>query len=369
MKILIINLILHTHEKGVIPRRHTNHDCMIYNMARGFVENGHEVTIAASEEYRALQADEEPFEVVYFPSRLPRVFKPAVLPFPKGLRSLLRSRNYDLIISSEVFSVGSLMASLASKTPLVIWHELGDHQRFMKQLPSIIWYNFVARLLMRRARVVARSEKAREFVARYMPDVAEETVEHGSNSTIFHPGEEADNSFIIVARLVERKQPVKILTSFLEFIKRSGREDYVLHVVGEGPKREEMERMVSEAGAEKNVHFHGFLSHEKFAAIGRRSKGMLVNTLGDLNMVSVSEAILNGTPVLMNTVPLTAGFVNSNRLGIAKADWGADELEEMADRYEEFHSQCVAVGPTLSEKASAAKLVRLMPAAQRSKRE
>ena len=94
MNILLLNLILHTPEKGVIPRRQTNHDSMIYNMARGFVANGHSVTLVASEEYRPMLPESNSFNVIYLPSRLPSVFKPSLLPFPVGLyRFLKKNKN------------------------------------------------------------------------------------------------------------------------------------------------------------------------------------------------------------------------------------------------------------------------------------
>lgn len=359
MNILIVNLILHTHEKGVIPRHKSNHDCMIYNMARGFVANGHRVTLAASEEYRPELPDAEDFKIVYLPSKLPQIFKPSLIPWPCGLRELIKEGCFDVIISSETFQIASLQAVRTAKVPVVIWQEMAVHQRKMKKIPSKLWHNLVAPLLMRKAIVVGRSAAARDFISKYMPIVRQEYVDHGCNSSIFYPSNECDDSFIIVSQLIERKQPLKMLRAFMDFVHRPGREGYKLHVIGRGPLLEDMRLMAKEGGIEDNVMFHGFLPHSEFAAIGRRAKGMLVNTLQDLNMVSIPEAIINGTPVLMNTVPYTASFVNDKGLGIARDDWGADELEQMADGYGQFHAACVAIRDTLTEKAAAKRLADL----------
>lgn len=359
MKILIINLILHTHEKGVIPQRRSNSDSMIFNMARGFVAAGHEVTLIASEEYRAETADDEPFGTIYLPSRLPRIFKPAVLPWPAGLRRYIRNHPADLIISSEVFSLASLIAVRTADCPVIFWQELATHQRFMKKIPSLFWYNAVASMLMRRGIAVGRSENAKSFISKYLPKVSEETVDHGCNGEVFFPGAVSEDSFVIISQLIPRKQPMKMLRAFLEFIRRPGREGYRLHVIGDGSEREAMQRLVAEAGAEENVVFHGFLSHSLFAPISRRSKGMLVNTLMDLNMVSIPESIINGTPVLMNSVPYSAGYVRAEGLGIVADEWGADELERMADGYEEMHDRCVAYRDNLTNIGCAKKLVKI----------
>ena len=133
MNILLLNLIVNTPDNGLIPCRETNHDSMIYNMARGFVSNGHTVTIIASEEYRPHQPENNSFDVIYLPSRLPFIFKPALLPFPGGLyRHLKKNKDkYDLVISSETFSIASLIATIALPGKVMIWQELPTHQRLL----------------------------------------------------------------------------------------------------------------------------------------------------------------------------------------------------------------------------------------------
>lgn len=43
---------------------------------------------------------------------------------------------YDLIITSEVFSLNSLMAYRAAPDKTIIWHELAKHNAIMKKIPS-----------------------------------------------------------------------------------------------------------------------------------------------------------------------------------------------------------------------------------------
>ena len=359
MRILIVNLILHTHEKGVIPIRNTNHDCMIYGMARGFVANGHDVTLAASEEYRCTEPEDNPFEVVYFQSRLPKVFKPWRIPWPKGLGKYIKEHHFDLVFSSEIFSVGTLIASRNAKCPVVAWQELAQHNRMMHRLPSRIWYGIVTRLMMCHIIAIGRSLAARDFISRYCPKTSPEIVDHGCDGDVFYPSDEADDSFVIISQLIERKRPLEMLEAFLKFIHKPGFENYRLDVIGDGPMRQAMEERVRQAEAGKNVVFHGFMSHRDFAPISRKAKGMLVNTMQDLNMVSVPEAIANGTPVLMNSVPYTASFVRDNTLGIVRDDWDEDTLEELARGYDRFHEACARISKTLTCTASAEKIVHI----------
>ena len=51
MKVLILNPILFTADNNVIPQVKSIKDTMIYNMCLGFKRLGHDVTLAAAEEY------------------------------------------------------------------------------------------------------------------------------------------------------------------------------------------------------------------------------------------------------------------------------------------------------------------------------
>lgn len=165
MNILILNFILSTPVDGKIIRRDTNRDTMIYNMARGFVKNGHTVTLLCADEFRPLREETNDFEVVYFKSRLSRLFKPWLLPFPAGLARYLRRHKdeVDMVLTVETFSVPTLIASAVCRDKLMIWQEMSYHQRLMRNLPSKIWHNIVMPLSIRGVLTVPQSEAARQI--------------------------------------------------------------------------------------------------------------------------------------------------------------------------------------------------------------
>lgn len=343
MNILIQNFILSTAVGGRIIRRESNRDTMIYNMARGFVANGHTVTLLASEEFRPLQPEANDFEVVYFPSRWPRVFRPWLLPWPKGLRRWLRDNagRFDMVLSVEAFSIPSLIAARVCPGKLLVWQEMAAFQRLFFRIPAKIWYNAVCRLFMRRVPVVAMSPQARDFVSRFMSEVSDEIVGHGADGSVFFPADAVGNYFVVVSMLVGRKRIDTILRSFADYVQTEGCADISLKIIGEGPQEGELKELSRQLGIAHRVHFCGFLSHHEMAAVERQAIAMLVNTASDNNMVSMTEALANGTPVLTNVVPLSAYYVQAYSLGIVKDGWGADELRQMVDRRGEFHANCV----------------------------
>lgn len=361
MNILIVNLILSTAEKGVITRRTTNSHTMIHTMARGFRRLGHTVTLVASEEYRPTEPERQDFDIKYFRSRVPRVFKPDLLPWPAGFGRWLRRhhKEYDLVITSDTFSMATFTIAQICPEKAVVWHELSKFQRAMCQIPARVWYGLVTRLGMRRLPVVARSEAARRFISRFMPRTRQELVDHGTDADIFFPGDVRGNNFMIISQLIPRKRIDRMIRHFAEFVAMPGRGGYTLDIVGDGPLRAELEALVDELGVGCNVTFRGYMYHPEWSNIARGAIGLLIDTESDLNMVTVAESIANGTPVLTNTVPTNSCFVDSSGVGIVRDGWGAEELCLMADRYETHHEACCRVRHLLTNEDCARRLIEL----------
>lgn len=362
MKVLIINCILSTAEHGIIKRKETISDCMISNFARGFIELGHTVTLLASEEFRPTGDDEGlPFDVVYFPSRLPQLFKPSLLPWPKGMRRWLKAHAdaYDLVIASESFQISSLIAARVCPSRLLIWQEMDRHQRLLFKLPSKFWYHVIVPLLMSKVTVVPRSEPARRFMRQYSNHVSDVIVDHGTDAHTLFPGDATDKSFIVVSQLVERKQVDRIIKKFARLVAMDAYKDYRLDIIGDGDQADALKRLTADLGIKDRVIFHGFLSHKRLAEPLRRATALLVDTSSDLNMVTIAEAITSGTPVVTNTKPSTASFVAINGLGIASDHWDENDLIKVIENYDRMHQACVKEGQELTNVACARKMIKV----------
>lgn len=358
MNILIINCTLASCENGVIPRLKSIKDCMICNFASGFAAQGDDVTIIASEEFRPTEHEEYPYKVIFMRSRFPAVFKPYVFQWPAQLRGYLRENigSFDMVISSEAFSMATLLAAGICGSKMVIWQEMDRHQRTGFTLPSRLWYNTITRFVTTRALVVGRSIPARRFIARYASRVADEIVDHGANGDVLYPAEAADRAFIVVSQLVERKNVGSIIGKFADFISDGNYSDYRLDIVGRGDQEQALREQVARLGISQNVIFHGFMSHSELAALLRRARAMLIDTHSDLNMVSVPEAIVSGTPIVTNMAPTTAEYIRLKGLGIACDGWNAAHLREIAENYPRYHAACLAARGDLTREGCASKM-------------
>lgn len=102
MNILILNPILYTAERNIIPNVDSIKDTMIYNMCIGFVALGHNITLCAAEEFRPQKREDYDFDVHFFRSDWTHFFHHLCFLSLKTCYTILRSFIRILIVSSQV---------------------------------------------------------------------------------------------------------------------------------------------------------------------------------------------------------------------------------------------------------------------------
>ncbi len=351
MKVLILNPILFTADNNIIPQVKSIKDTMIYGMCMGFVKLGHTVTLAAAKEYMPTEKEDYDFEVKFFKSDFTHVCKPSVLPYSNELSRWLKRHHqeFELVIASEVFQFATLFAAHICPRKTVVWQELTAHQNKMHQIPSKIWHNVVVRLWMNRvATTVPRSRKAQCFISRYMPRVSGTIIDHGIDLDKFTASTEKERRIISSSQLIHRKNVDGIIHIFSRFHQLKGYEDIQLTIAGRGKEEENLKKLVRELGLQEAVEFVGFLPQDVLGRYISRSLAFLVNTRKDLNMVSIPESIVSGTPILTNRQPASADYIARNRLGIAKEYWNEIDLKDIIDHHAEYVENCLNYRKKLS---------------------
>ena len=344
MNVLIINCILYTSfDCDVIPKRSSISDCMICNLARAFVELGHSVTLLASADYKPTNNEKQEFNIIYFESKLASVFNPKVLPYPKGLFKYLKnnSENFDIVISSEVFSIASLISARTCPEKLLIWQELDLFQHKFFQLPAKFWHYIAVPLFMRNVKVVARSSQAKKFISQFNDNVSPEIVDHGMDGNKFYPSNETNDYFIVVSRLLPLKCIDKIIYTFAQFISNNSYSHYKLKIIGYGSEYERLTQLAQNLGIEYNIEFCGFLDHNEMAEHLRHAKALLISTKHDLNMISITESITCGTPIVTTSIPLTSAIIKQREFGIVDDDWNEKTLELLIRNYKKYKTNCI----------------------------
>jgi len=362
MNILVLNSILFTANNNIIPQVVSVKDTMIYNMCLGFVQAGHQVTLIAASEYKPIQPEKYDFNVVFFPSVLQRIFLPSVLPLQPRLWHYLRreSNRFDMIVTSEAFALPSLFAALICPRKTIIWQEMALFQKKFFKIPAVVWHYIIIPLLMRKIKIVVpRSVQAEKFIRKYFNNVSCNIVDHGVNVEKFTLTEGKKRQFICVARLMPKKGIDGIIERFSQFVKMEGYEDIKLYIAGKGEIQEQLEQQVRYLQLKENVVFLGFLDHNTLSRYVRESFAILVNTLQDLNMISIPESIVSGTPVVTNLVPTSSAYIAANQLGIAKDKWDASDLKIIVDDNAFYVANCIAFREKLTNVYLAKKIIEI----------
>lgn len=350
MRVLVINPIMYTSETKRIQRTDTIKDTMMYDLCLAFHESGHQVTLVGGEPFKPENDETYPFEVLWWECRGQKLFMPHCLPFMPATWQYVKKGSYDLILSSEVFSLNSLMAYWAAPEKTIIWHELAKHNAIMKQIPSKVWYNFVARFFMRNVKVVARSKEAGDFIRKYCRNTYGRIIDHGVNLDKFQPEITKNNWFVVCSQLIGRKRIDGILQRFAAYLEKYD-PDTRLYIAGDGERKEELKALAKKMGIEEKVVFTGKISHEELLPVLSRAKALLVNTMKDNNMVSIVESIAVGTPVVTTDVPLNSAYIKKYCLGIAKKDWDEEDLAKIVENNENYVQNCMNYRERLSTKA------------------
>lgn len=350
MKVLIVNPILYTSETENIKRVESIKDTMIYDLCLAFHKKGISVTLAAAEDYKPVSNEDYPFEIKWFRCVGKRLFKPNVLPCCPDIVKFAQAEDFDLIISSEVFSVNTFMLARRLSDRLIIWHELAKHNKIFKEMPSKIWYGFIAKHFFKNAFIVPRSAEARIFISAYCKNVSETIIDHGVNLDKFESKTVKENYFIVASQLIKRKRVNLIIEKFNDYLKKYD-PSCLLYIMGEGDEKTALEEQVRSLGIEENVKFFGKMPHGELKKYLAGAKAMLVYTEKDNNMVSIVEALACTTPVITTPVPYNASYIRLNDLGIVDSRWGADEMHSIVKNEAFYIGKCLEYRHRLSNES------------------
>ena len=327
-----------------IKRLESIEDTMIVDLCKGFVKNGHQVTLIASEEYKPLKDEKFDFEILYFENWISKFVKsfPHGLPMLKGLKFYLRknSDQFDIVISSELFTPPTITAAKVCPEKLIVWQEFGFHLPTLHAIPSKLWHKYiVGKYIKKKVLVVPRANVTAQFVRQYCDRVSDVVINNCINIDMFHVSDTKDNYLIILSRLIPGKNIEYIIDKFLRYKSIHPESSIGLKIVGDGPMRDALQGMIP-ITLKKDIVFLGRLPHKELSSVLSKAKGFLCCTNAELNMISMTESIVAGTPILTNCIPLQYKLVNDERLGIAKDYWDETNIHDLICNSAEYSKNC-----------------------------
>ena len=241
--------------------------------------------------------------VRYAASRLPKAtFARRVRAMAAGAAHLRRSGFTPEVVHAHVFSAGFPAALLARRmrVPLVV----SEHYTGFPRGTLSRWDRLIAKRTFRAADLVcpASADLARHLErlqrhARFrpMPNVVDTNV-------FFPPAAELEGParLLNVASLHDKKGHAHLLRAFAHV--RSERPDALLEVVGDGPRRAELERLAERLGVGGVVRFLGTREKDEVAQLMRSAHLFVLASLWENAPHVVIEALASGLPVVATDV-------------------------------------------------------------------
>lgn len=121
-------------------------------------------------------------------------------------------------------------------------------------------------------------------------------------------------NFLTVSRLV----PIKRIENILHAVRKISREDasVLLHIVGDGPERKSLEKVVVNFGIEQHVIFHGYQSGYALGVLYSECDCFVLASEYEGWSMVVIEAATSGLPVIMTDVGCAGEFIIAEESGI-----------------------------------------------------
>lgn len=231
-----------------------------------------------------------------------------------GLIRSLRRTTADVVHAHNIHSLPLATAVLGTGRPVIATPYY--HGRSARSIGNLFWlfYRPLARLALRRSNVVtAVSRWEQETLASHF-GIGSEVVPIGIDTACFQSATpiERDRPYLLcVARLEAYKGVQHVIKAMTALPERR------LLIAGEGPYREDLERMAREEGVESRVEFLGSVDHDEMPALYAGADVYVSLSQFESYGITVAEALASGTPsVVRNTAALEDWTERADVIGV-----------------------------------------------------
>lgn len=279
----------------------------VHSLSREQAALGHDVTVLTSDHGdRSLPREEE--RSGYTVKRHREFFKPLDNSIAPGIARTLLSEDeqFDVVHAhSQLFFSTNLTAVLNNfkDAPLIVTnHGLMSQTapRWLQRLflPTVARYTFEAADC-----VLCYTDVDRERLLERNIDATVSIVSNGVDCKTFFPDETVDRKFqvLFVGRLKPDKGAGTVVDAFSELDERY--DSLTLKMVGEGPQREELERVVGERGLTDRVSFEGAVAYDRMPQLYNESEVFVLPSLSEGMPRTVLEALACGVPAVTTDLP------------------------------------------------------------------
>lgn len=279
----------------------------IFYLCRGLVARGHELDVVTSRSQPELATHEVMEGVRVWRTWLPARNTPgwAAHSFFSMPRFADLAGHADVLHAQDVAAVlPCMVAQRVRNAPLVATYH---SSHFLRRATSPFWRPIFRRFLMAADRNLAASTEIASVAERIAPGVRVEGVTNGVETSFFRRVEPAlpppharDRRRLIVPRRLFAKNGVEHLVRALPAIAREVDVEAVL--IGDGPERAALERLVAELGVSDRVVFLGARAHAQMPGLLSSGDLAVIPSLMEATSVAALESMACELPVAASRV-------------------------------------------------------------------
>jgi L-malate glycosyltransferase len=264
------------------------------------------------------------------------------------VQELMASQHRPEVIHANVFSSADLAAYLSFryKIPAVLTEHATSYPRRLFdrfQAVKIRFYNNRLRRILPVSEDLARHMQAFGIHTRcqVVPNVIDTRIFHPAPDK--QPGKKTRANILMVARLDQ----VKGIDGFLAALRRlsTGGREFTAGLVGDGPERGNLERLVQKLNLGERVVFYGVKSREEIAELLRQADLLALTSYWENQPVVLLEALASGLPVVapnVGGIPEVVTLDQGVLIEPGNVESIADGLTAVMDHLEDYDAQAIA---------------------------
>lgn len=278
----------------------------VHDLSRTLVRRGHSVEVVTTRSLPDAPRTEtlEGVRVrrTWFPARNPAGW---ALASAAALPAVWGAARRAQVLHAHTFAsgfTGAVARSLAG-VPLVLTLHTSH---FLRRAESPAWRPPLGWLLRRADRVLATSAEIRDAAGSLAPGVEVTAITNAVDVERFRPrggGGKRDREgerLIVVPRRLFRKNGVEYLIRALPAVRRQL--PVRARLVGDGPERRRLERLVEQLDVGDSVEFAGARPHGEMPAVLVEADAVVIPSLVEATSVAALEAMACGIPVAASRV-------------------------------------------------------------------
>lgn len=312
---------------------------VIQNLTKEFQSMGHEVSIiaAAAPDY---EYEENVIAVPSIPFPTERTLRFALRNNPQILREI-RHKKFDIIHSHTEFPIFRYAKTAAGryKIPLVhtthtLWEEYFHYLGFPKGFAQYYVPRRMRRLSKHLQAMIVPSSKMMNYMKRYGLKIPLECIPNGIDLSPFKRDITAaeidefrkkyqlkpENKVVVFVGRLAQEKSVQLLIENFKKVSKEIPESRLL-MVGQGPQRNSLEKMVSLLELQDKIIFTGKLQWPHEISIAYKAANCFAScSKTEVHPITFIEAIASGLPVVAYDDPSIADMVIDQKNGYKPSD-------------------------------------------------